>query len=102
MRGHKPQATGKMAIRYASRRSVCRVCPLRRRCLAGKGKRREIERWVHQDVIERHRARMRSAGDDMMRRRKALAEHPFGALNAMPGTATSWCAGLPRCAANGA
>ena len=85
MRGQKRQASGKMAIRYASRRSVCRVCPLRGRCLAGKGERREIERWTDEDVIERHRARMRLAGEDMMRRRKALAEHPFGTLKCRAG-----------------
>ena len=85
MHGQKRQASGKMAIRYASRRSVCRVCPLRGRCLAGKGARREIERWADEDVIERHRARMQNAGKDMMRRRKALAEHPFGTLKCRAG-----------------
>src|SRR6266404_4094635 len=85
MRGQKRQASGKMAIRYATRRSVCRVCPLRGRCLAGKGARREIERWTDEDVIERHRARMRATGKDMMRRRKALAEHPFGTLKCRAG-----------------
>jgi hypothetical protein len=85
MHGQKRQASGKMAIRYASRRSICRTCPLRGRCLAGKGERREIERWVDEDVIERHRARMRLAGEDMMRRRKALAEHPFGTLKCRAG-----------------
>src|SRR5437773_1435820 len=35
MPGQKCQASGKMAIRYASRRSVCRVCPLRGRCSPG-------------------------------------------------------------------
>jgi hypothetical protein len=80
MRGQKRQASGKLAARYVSRRSVCRACPLRARCLAPSGQRREIERWLREDVIERHRARMRSAGEDMMRRRKALAEHPFGTL----------------------
>ena len=85
MHGQKRQASGKMAIRYASRRSVCRVCPLRGRCLAGKGERREIERWTDEDVIERHRARMQNAGKDMMRRRKALAEHPFGTLKCRAG-----------------
>jgi transposase len=85
MRGHKRQASGKLAIRYASRRSVCRACPLRAQCLAPSGQRREIERWLHEEVIERHRARMRSAGEDMMRRRKALAEHPFGTLKCRAG-----------------
>jgi hypothetical protein len=85
MRGQKRQASGKLAVRYASRRSVCRTCPLRARCLAPSGQRREIERWLHEDVIERHRARMRLAGEDMMRRRKALAEHPFGTLKCRAG-----------------
>ena len=85
MRGQKRQASGKLAVRYASRRSVCRACPLRARCLAASGQRREIERWLHEDVIERHRARMRVAGEDMMRRRKALAEHPFGTLKCRAG-----------------
>ena len=59
--------------------------PLRGRCLAGKGERREIERWTDEDMIERHRARMQNAGKDMMRRRKALAEHPFGTLKCRAG-----------------
>lgn len=85
MQGHRRQASGKVAIRYASRRAVCRDCPLRRRCLADSATRREIERWVHEAVIERHRARMGAAGEDMMRRRKALAEHPFGTLKCRAG-----------------
>src|SRR6202008_708405 len=52
---------------------------------ADKGERREIERWVHEEVIERHRARMRRAGEDMMRRRAELAEHPFGTLKCRAG-----------------
>ena len=85
MHGLKRQASGKMAIRYASRRSVCRVCSRRGHCLANKGARREIERWAHEGVIERHQARMQVAGEAMMRRRKALAEHPLGTLKCRAG-----------------
>ncbi len=85
MRGVKRQASGKLAIRYASRRAACRACPLRLRCLAARGTRREIERWVHEDVVERHRERMAADGEAMMRHRKALAEHPFGTLKCRAG-----------------
>ena len=85
MRGQKRKTSGKLVVRYASRQAVCRICPLRARCLATRGKHREIERWVHEDVIDRHRARMHIAGEDMMRRRKALAEHPFGTLKCRAG-----------------
>jgi transposase len=86
MPGRKRDATGKLRIRYASRRSACRACPLRQRCLGAKADRRVIERWEHEDVIERHRARMTQAeSEGMMRRRKALAEHPFGTLKCRAG-----------------
>jgi hypothetical protein len=85
MSGRKHKASGKLVVCYASRQAVCRTCPLRAQCLAANGKLREIERWAHEDVIERHQARMRIAGEDMMRRRKALAEHPFGTLKCRAG-----------------
>lgn len=86
MHGQKRQPSGKMATRYASSRPICRGCPLRQKCLSSKGDRREIERWVHEDVIERHRRRMLQARSrEMMRRRKALAEHPFGTLKCRAG-----------------
>jgi transposase len=84
MQGHKQDASGKLRVRYVSRRSDCRSCPLQRQCLSAMAKRRTIERWVHEDVIERHRARMAQA-DAVMRRRKALAEHPFGTLKCRAG-----------------
>lgn len=86
MQGYKRDASGKLRVRYASRRSDCAVCPLRRRCLGRTAQRREIERWVHEDVIERHRERMQNPeADAIMRRRKALAEHPFGTLKCRAG-----------------
>jgi transposase len=84
MNGYKRDAGGKLHVRYASRRSVCRACALRQRCLAARGQRRDVYRWVHEDVIERHRARMTKA-DAFMHRRKALAEHPFGTIKCRAG-----------------
>jgi transposase len=84
MRGGRTDVTGKWRIKYASRRSVCTGCELRAKCLSAKSRRRVIERWEHDAVIERHRARMAGA-DDVMQRRKELAEHPFGTLKCRAG-----------------
>jgi len=84
MHGGRKDVTGKLRIKYASRRLVCSGCAMRARCLSPKSKRRVIERWEHEAVIERHRERMAN-GDAMMRRRKALAEHPFGTLKCRAG-----------------
>lgn len=84
MNGFKQDQAGKSYIVYATRRSACGVCPLRAGCLTAKAPRRIVYRWVHEDVIDRHKARMATA-EDMMRRRKALAEHPFGTLKCRAG-----------------
>jgi transposase len=86
MDGYKRDAGGKMHVRYVARKSVCGACPLRSRCLTDKAQRREVYRWEHQDVVDRHRARMAQAqADTVMRRRAALAEHPFGTLKCRAG-----------------
>jgi hypothetical protein len=84
MNGHKEDASGKRYILYVSRKSDCGTCLLRGRCLTDKADRRTIYRWEHEDVLERHRARM-AAGAELMRRRSALAEHPFGTLKCRAG-----------------
>src|ERR1019366_8222676 len=69
-----------------SRKAICGACPLRTRCLAPKGVQRSIGRWEHEDVLVRHRARMQSAGaGDLMRRRSAIVEHPFGTIKCRAG-----------------
>jgi transposase len=86
MQSRKQDVGGKWHVRYAALQSVCGVCPLRSRCLTDKARRREIYRWEHQDVIDRHRLRMaQPEADTMMRRRSALAEHPFGTLKCRAG-----------------
>jgi transposase len=84
MEGRWTNTSGRVEIRYASRTRICRACPLRTKCLSPKASQRIIRRWEHEDVLERHRARMASAGE-LMRRRSAIVEHPFGTLKCRAG-----------------
>lgn len=84
--GRFTNTSGRVEIRYLSRKGTCGACPLRARCLAPKAPYRSIGRWEHEDVIERHRARMQSAAaGKLMRRRSAMVEHPFGTLKCRAG-----------------
>jgi transposase len=86
MSARKRDKTGKLRIRYVTRRSDCGACPLRVQCLGPASDRRTIERWEHEDVLERHRDRMRTPeAEQIVRKRKALAEHPFGTLKCRAG-----------------
>lgn len=84
MNGRKQDAAGKSQIRYVARSAACGACSLRAGCLTEKAKLRTVYRWEHEAVIERHLARMHQAGA-RMRRRSALAEHPFGTLKCRAG-----------------
>jgi transposase len=84
MKGRWENTSGRTEIRYASSTKTCRKCPLRARCLSPKASSRTIARWEHEDVLERHRARMQGAGE-LMRRRSAIVEHPFGTLKCRAG-----------------
>lgn len=84
MEGRWENTSGRTEIRYASSTKACRGCPLRTRCLSPKASRRTIARWEHEDVLERHRARMQGSGK-LMRRRSAIVEHPFGTLKCRAG-----------------
>ena len=66
-------------IRYASRAAACRECALKKKCLGKKMTYRQINRYEHEQVVERHRARMKEARG-RMRQRASLVEHPFGTL----------------------
>lgn len=76
--------SGRTEIRYASSSAICKTCQLKARCLSAKARSRIIARWEHEDVLERHRARMEAA-DELMRRRSAIVEHPFGTLKCRAG-----------------
>jgi transposase len=82
--GRWQNTSGRTEIRYASRPKACRACLLKERCLSPKALIRTIGRWEHEDVLERYRVRMQGA-DELMRRRSALVEHPFGTIKCRAG-----------------
>ena len=101
--GHKlvhNGAVSKMAgKRYLMDRAsvqVCGGCPLASRCLSPKISRRTLGRWEHDDVMDRHRARM-ARGREAVRMRGALVEHPFGTLKRWAGFEYFLMRGLVKC-----
>ena len=72
---------GKALRRYWS--SACTHCSLKPRCTTGKNRR--VSRWVHEDVIERAKARL-DERPDAMQVRRATVEHPYGTLKAWMGS----------------
>jgi hypothetical protein len=80
----KRRKDGSYEIHYTSDPVACAGCPLRVQCLPEKTPYRQIFRWEHTGVIERHKARMEADAGEHMRLRSSLAEHPFGTLK-------RWC-----------
>jgi transposase len=60
------------------RTSACRGCALRSRCTRNKDG-RKITRWVDEHLLEAMEAHLQRA-PELMQRRKALSEHPFGTM----------------------
>lgn len=78
--GQPYDKNGRTMIRYAGKQSICGACALRDQCLTDKAPFRQLVRWEHEAVLDEHRQRMDEHGAEMMRKRAALAEHPFGTL----------------------
>ncbi len=83
-RGSPRTREGKRCFGYSSVAAVCRDCSLRDRCLTKSRPRRRLDRWEHEDAIDRHRGKM-SAGAPWMRQRAALLGHPFGTVKRWAG-----------------
>jgi transposase len=79
-------ASGRVEVRYLSSKMSCDACLMRARCITPEAKVRSVSRWEHEGVLDRHRARMASEGtSQLMCRRSAIVEHPFGTLKCRAG-----------------
>jgi transposase len=78
--------SGRVERRYLVPKATCGACRLQASCLSSKAECRSIFRWKHEDVLDRHRERMAGEGArELMRRRSAIVEHPFGTLKCRAG-----------------
>jgi hypothetical protein len=78
--------SGRIETRYLGSKATCSACPLKAACLSSKAEYRSVSRWEHEAVLERLRQRMASEGaGELMRRRSAIVEHPFGTLKCRAG-----------------
>ena len=76
---------GKIQHKYVSKASICKKCELKQQCIPEKTQYKQLYRWEHQEVIDRHRARMEKDGPEHMKSRAALVEHPFGIIKIQMG-----------------
>jgi transposase len=82
--GKPRKMQNKIQLFYASKPAVCTRCPKKNACLAKGARKRTLYRWEHEEVLERHKERMKDSGQ-WMRLRSTLVEHPFGTLKRRAG-----------------
>jgi transposase len=87
----------KNMIRYRISATTCNACPLRKQCITDKTKNKQILRWEHQAIVEKHNEKMKQ-NPQKMRQRGALVEHPFGTLKHRAGINHFLMRGLNKCA----
>ncbi|MDX8400454.1 MAG: IS1182 family transposase [Gallionellaceae bacterium] len=95
-REHSKARNGRMVRVYSIAIATCANCPLRTKCLSEKSDHREIERWEHEAVIDRHKARMKDGGE-FIKKRSQIVEHPFGTMKCRAGMHHFLMRGMAKC-----
>ncbi|MCK4705260.1 MAG: transposase, partial [Gammaproteobacteria bacterium] len=94
--GKAHQKNTKWLTRYTSQARVCNDCLLRKQCLSKNAKTKQIQRWEHEAVIDRHKERMNKSSAEMIKR-GSYVEHPFGTLKHRAGMNHFMMRGLEKC-----
>ena len=90
------QSHGRTVIIYRTQTSDCKSCPLQTQCLTEKVRYKKMQRWEHQDIVDKHKDRMQKS-PKAMRQRAALVEHPFGTLKHRAGMHHFLMRSLKKC-----
>jgi hypothetical protein len=88
----RSQKNGHVTIRYANRRA-CQTCALKPQCASGK--KRTIDRWEGEAVLERMAERL-AARPDILDQRRETVEHPFGTIKQWMNQGAFLMRGLPN------
>ena len=77
----KPEfKNGQLRQRYRISRRNCNGCSLMSRCYTSGSHSKSLSRSEHQEVVERHRAKMQALDSSFYAQRAGMVEHPFGTL----------------------
>ena len=81
---------------YRAKKKYCEFCAHSSKCLSEKARYKIIYRREHEDVLERHREKMKKS-PHAMKKRASLVEHPFGTLKNRAGMHHFLMRGLEKC-----
>ncbi len=81
---------------YKSLMSDCKSCSEKANCLGKNSKVKQLTRWEHEEVIERHAEKMKQTPTEM-HIRSSLVEHPFGIIKQRAGIKHFLMRGLEKC-----
>jgi len=72
---------GKINYIYRSPSANCNNCSLRNRCITTKTRYKQIYRWEHEHIVEKHKAKMKTKiAKDIVKKRGSMVEHQFGTI----------------------
>ena len=75
------EQNGMKRFMYYGTGSVCKVCPLRSKCISDAANSKRLWRWEHETFVDAYRIKMETAkAKSMIKKRGALVEHPFGTI----------------------
>lgn len=75
------EQNGMKRFMYFGTGSVCKVCPLRSKCISDAANSKRLWRWEHETFVDTYRIKMETAkAKAMIKKRGALVEHPFGTI----------------------
>ena len=76
----------KKYFKYSTNTSTCKLCKLKDKCISLKATYKQLYRWEHEEIIDKHKQKMKTQESKaIIKRRGSIVEHPFGTIKRMLG-----------------